>query len=77
MNNSAITILIRQWTLAFRAYAHAFSNQPVVEVPAQPDSRHLFLRVNDPAQLRGELGYYQPGRQWKTVARIRPDNNSA
>jgi hypothetical protein len=55
--------------LALRAYAHAFSNQPVVEVPAQPDSRHLFLHVQRPGtSYVGELGYYKPGREWITLA---------
>jgi hypothetical protein len=60
-------------TLAVRAYAHAHSNQPVVEVPAQPDSRHLFLRVQHPGtSYVSELGYYQPSQQWITVATSGP-----
>ncbi len=59
--------------LALRAYAHAFSNQPAIEVQIPPDSRHLFLRVERAGtSYVGELGYYQPDRQWKTVATSGP-----
>jgi hypothetical protein len=59
--------------LALRTYAHAVSNQPAVEVPVQTDSRHLFLRVDRAGtSYVGELGYYQPDRQWKTVATSDP-----
>jgi uncharacterized protein len=59
--------------LALRAYAHAFSNQPAVEVPVQPESRHVFLQVEHAGTgYVGELGYYQPDRQWKTVATSAP-----
>jgi len=59
--------------LALRAYAHAFSNEPAIEVPVQPESRHLFLRVERAGTgYVGELGYYQPGSQWKTVATSAP-----
>jgi hypothetical protein len=59
--------------LALRAYAHAVSHQPALEVPIPPDSRHLFLRVDRPGTTYvGELGYYQPDRQWKTVATSGP-----
>jgi hypothetical protein len=59
--------------LALRAYAHAFSNQPAVEVLVEPDSRHLFLQVQSAGtSYVGELGYYQPDRQWKTVATSAP-----
>jgi uncharacterized protein len=59
--------------LALRAYAHAFSNEPAIEVPVQPESRHLFLRVERAGtSYVGELGYYQSDRQWKTVATSAP-----
>jgi Uncharacterized protein conserved in bacteria len=59
--------------LALRAYAHALSNQPAVEAMVEPDSRHLFLHVETAgASYVGELGYYQPDRQWKTVATSGP-----
>jgi len=59
--------------LALRAYAHAFSNQPAVEVLTEPDSRHVFLQVEHAGTgYVGELGYYQPDRQWKTVATSAP-----
>jgi hypothetical protein len=59
--------------LALRAYAHAFSNQPAIEVPIQTDSRHLFVHVERAGtSYVGELGYYQPDRQWKTVATSAP-----
>jgi uncharacterized protein len=59
--------------LALRAYAHAFSNQPAIEVPVQTDSRHLFVHVERAGtSYVGELGYYQPDRQWKTVATSAP-----
>jgi hypothetical protein len=59
--------------LALRAYAHAFSNQPAVEVLVEPDSRHLFLPVERAGTgYVGELGYYQSDRQWKTVATSGP-----
>jgi hypothetical protein len=59
--------------LFLRAYAHAFSNHPATEVPVQTDSRHLFLRVEHAGtSYVGELGYYQPDHQWKTVATSEP-----
>jgi len=59
--------------LALRPYAHAFSNQPLVEVPVQTDSRHLFLHVEHAgASYVVEVGYYQSDRQWKTVATSDP-----
>jgi hypothetical protein len=55
--------------LTLRAYAHASSSQPAVEVPAKPESRHLFLQVERAGtSYVGELGYYGPGRKWKTIA---------
>jgi hypothetical protein len=59
--------------LALRAYAHAISNQPAVEAPVEPESRHLFLQVKHAGTgYVGELGYYQPDRQWKTIATSSP-----
>jgi hypothetical protein len=59
--------------LALRAYAHAFSNQPAVEALVEPNCRHLFLHVESAgASYVGELGYYQPDRQWKTIATSGP-----
>jgi hypothetical protein len=59
--------------LALRAYAHAISNQPAVEAPVEPQSRHLFLHVEHAGTgYVGELGYYQPDRQWKTLATSAP-----
>jgi len=55
--------------LTLRAYAHAFSNQPAIEVPVEPQSRNLFLNVEraDTSYV-AELGYYQRDRIWKTIA---------
>jgi hypothetical protein len=65
--------LSEQGRLALRAYAHAFSNQPAVEIPAQPDSRHVFVRVSRAGtSYIGELGYYQPDHHWKTIATSAP-----
>jgi len=59
--------------LTLRAYAHAFSNQPAVEVPVGPEARHLFLQVERAGtSYVGELGYYQPDRKWRTVATSAP-----
>src|SRR5262249_13982238 len=47
--------------------------QPAIEVPIQTDSRHLFVHVERAGtSYVGELGYYQPDRQWKTVATSAP-----
>jgi hypothetical protein len=59
--------------LALRAYAHAISNRPAVEVSVPPEPRHVFLQVERAgASYVGELGYYQPDRKWKTVATSGP-----
>jgi hypothetical protein len=59
--------------LALRAYAHAFSNQPAVELHLEPESRHVFVHVKSAgASYVGELGYYQPGHHWKTIATSGP-----
>jgi hypothetical protein len=55
--------------LTLRAYAHAFSNQPAIEIAADPSSRHLFLKAEHAGtSYVAELGYYQADRTWKTVA---------
>jgi hypothetical protein len=59
--------------LALRAYAHASSNQPAVEARVEPGSRHMFLHVEGAGvSYVGELGYYQPDREWKTIATSGP-----
>ena len=59
--------------LALRAYAHAYSNEPAIEAAVEPESRHLFMRVEHTGtSYVAELGYYQPDRQWKTVATSEP-----
>jgi uncharacterized protein len=59
--------------LALRAYAHAFSNPPAIEIPIPPDTRHSFLHVDRAGvSYVGELGYYQPDHQWKTIATSGP-----
>lgn len=59
--------------LALRAYAHAFSNAPAAEVRLEPESRHVFVQVKQPGtSYVGELGYYEPGQHWKTIATSGP-----
>jgi hypothetical protein len=59
--------------LTLRAYAHTVSNQPAVEVPVDPESRHLFLDVERAGtSYVAELGYYQRDRNWRTVATSAP-----
>lgn len=65
--------LSEEGSLVLRAYAHAFSNQPAIELRAQPQSQHLFVHVERAGtSYVGELGYYQPDRQWKTIATSAP-----
>ena len=55
--------------LAVRVYPEQTRDQLVTEVSVHPESRHWFIEVKDAAaNYIAELGYYQPGNQWRTVA---------
>lgn len=43
--------------------------QPISEIHVHPESRHWFVPVERAAtKYAAEIGYYQPDRQWKSVA---------
>jgi hypothetical protein len=59
--------------LVVRVFSGAMETRPVREVHVHPESRHWFIHA-DRAETRyiAELGYYQPGRQWATIATSAP-----
>ena len=48
--------------------------QPMTELHLHPDVRHCFVPVDAPGSYTAELGYYQPGQEWKPIARSEPAN---
>lgn len=59
--------------LILRMYEGEPAGQPVAEIHVHPESRHWFAHVERAgAQYTGELGYYQPGRKWKSLATSAP-----
>lgn len=69
--------------LILRMFEGEPAGQPITEIHVHPESRHWFAHVERAgAQYVGELGYYQPGRKWKSLAtsapmRTPPDTISA
>jgi uncharacterized protein len=59
--------------LLVRVYPGEVAEQPVAEVHVHPESRYWFIHVTR-AETRyvAELGYYQPLRQWVTIATSAP-----
>jgi hypothetical protein len=59
--------------LVVRVFSGAIGTRPVKEVHLHPESRHWFIHA-DRAETRylAELGYYQTGRQWVTIATSAP-----
>jgi hypothetical protein len=55
--------------LVVRVHQERITSQPAVEVPMPQEARHCFVHLPS-AGLRylAELGYYQPGLRWTTVA---------
>lgn len=55
--------------LVVRVYPGAVVERPAREVHVHPESRHWFIHVEHAeTQYVAELGYYQPGRQWLSLA---------
>lgn len=69
--------------LILRLYVNEPVGKPVSEIHVHPESHHWFAPVEQAgAQFVGELGYYRPGRKWKSLAtsapmRTPPDTVSA
>jgi len=68
--------------LILRLYEGEPTGKPVAEIHVHPESRHWFAHVERAGTpYVGELGYYRPGRKWKSLAtsapmRTPPDNIS-
>jgi len=59
--------------LILRMYEGEPAGQPITEIHVHPESRHWFAHVERAGiQYVGELGYYQPGRKWKSLATSAP-----
>lgn len=59
--------------LILRMFEGEPAGQPITEIHVHPESRHWFAHVERAgAQYVGELGYYQPGRKWKSLATSTP-----
>ena len=59
--------------LVVRVHPQTVMERPVREVHVHPESRHWFVHVDRPdTQYVAELGYYEPGREWVTVATSPP-----
>ncbi|HEX5219662.1 MAG TPA: DUF4912 domain-containing protein [Verrucomicrobiae bacterium] len=55
--------------LILRMHERDLSSKPAVEIHVHPESRHWFAHVERAGeQYVADLGYYQVGRQWKSVA---------
>jgi len=59
--------------LLVRVHPEALSRPPVSELHVHPESRHWFIHVDVPgARYVTELGYYEHGQQWRTIAVSEP-----
>ena len=58
--------------MILRMHERDLSNKPVAEIHVHPESRHWFAHVERAGeQYVADLGYYQPGRKWKSLATSR------
>jgi uncharacterized protein len=59
--------------LILRMYEGGFGSPPATEIHVHPESRHWFAHVERAGQeYVAELGYYQTGHQWKSLAASAP-----
>ena len=69
--------------MVLRLHAADKPGRHISEVHVHPESRHWFAHVDDAGKsYAAEIGYYQPGRKWQSLAvsepqRTPPDNISA
>jgi hypothetical protein len=59
--------------LILRMHERDLSTDTVTEIHVHPESRHWFAHVERAGeQYVADLGYYQPGRKWKSLATSAP-----
>lgn len=59
--------------MILRLYAYEPVGSPVAEIHVHPESHHWFVPVEQAgARYVAELGYYQSGRKWKSLATSAP-----
>ncbi len=59
--------------LILRMHERELESKPVAEIHVHPESRHWFAHVEHAGtRFIADLGYYQPGRKWKSLARSAP-----
>lgn len=64
--------------LILRIHQGEVRERPVAEIHVHPESRHWFAHVERAATAYvTELGYYQPGRRWKSLATSAPTKTPA
>ena len=58
--------------LILRMHEGDLSGKPVTEIHVHPESRHWFAHIERAGeQYVADLGYYQPGRKWRSLATSR------
>lgn len=59
--------------LILRMHEDSLESKPVTEIHVHPESRHWFAHIES-AGMRyvADLGYYRPGRRWKSLATSAP-----
>jgi len=58
--------------LILRMHEGDLSSKPIAEIHVHPESRHWFAHVERAGeQYVADLGYYRPGRKWKSLATSR------
>jgi hypothetical protein len=59
--------------LILRMHENELTGKPTSEIHVHPESRHWFAHVEAAGkQYVADLGYYQPGRKWKSLATSAP-----
>lgn len=57
------------YPLRLRLFLDGAWGQPVEEIQMPPEARHWLIRVEQPGRsYAAELGYYEPDRQWRSLA---------